>query len=32
MHPNPMSAYLDSGHADRIVAERMGGNQARWGS
>ncbi|MGH8961506.1 MAG: L-rhamnose isomerase [Jatrophihabitantaceae bacterium] len=32
LHPDPMTAYLDSGYADRIVAERIGGNQAGWGA
>jgi L-rhamnose isomerase/sugar isomerase len=30
--PDPMGAYARSGYADRIVAERVGGNQAGWGA
>ncbi len=29
---DPMRTYLDSGHADRIAAERVGGDQAGWGA
>ena len=32
LSPDPMKAYLDSGYADRIVAERIGGTQAGWGA
>jgi Predicted sugar isomerase len=32
LNPDPMKAYLDSGYADRIVAERIGGTQAGWGA
>jgi L-rhamnose isomerase/sugar isomerase len=30
--PDPMRAYAASGYADRIVAERVGGQQAGWGA
>ena len=30
LDPDPMAAYLRSGHGDRIVAERVGGEQAGW--
>ena len=29
---DPMRAYADSGHAERIAAERVGGTQASWGA
>ncbi len=29
---DPVDAYLQSGYAERIVAERIGGNQAGWGA
>ena len=29
---DPMKAYADSGYAERIVAERVGGEQAGWGA
>ncbi|QFZ21422.1 L-rhamnose isomerase [Saccharothrix syringae] len=29
---DPMRAYRDSGYAERIVAERVGGSQAGWGA
>jgi L-rhamnose isomerase/sugar isomerase len=29
---DPMAAYLASGYAERIVAERVGGQQAGWGA
>jgi len=29
---DPMQAYRDSGYAERIVAERIGGSQAGWGA
>jgi len=32
LHPDPMKAYLDSGYAARIVAERVGGTPAGWGA
>ncbi len=32
LDPDPMAAYARSGYADRIVAERVGGNQAGWGA
>jgi L-rhamnose isomerase / sugar isomerase len=32
LDPNPMLAYAASGYADRIVAERTGGNAAGWGA
>jgi L-rhamnose isomerase/sugar isomerase len=30
--PDPMGAYARSGHAERIAAERVGGQQAGWGA
>ena len=30
--PNPMRAYAASGYAQRVVAERIGGQQAGWGA
>jgi len=30
--PDPVAAYHASGHAERIVAERVGGQQAGWGA
>jgi L-rhamnose isomerase/sugar isomerase len=30
--PDPVAAYGRSGHAERIVAERVGGRQAGWGA
>jgi L-rhamnose isomerase / sugar isomerase len=30
--PDPMAAYAVSGYAERIVAERVGGQQAGWGA
>jgi L-rhamnose isomerase/sugar isomerase len=32
MDPDPMAAYLRSGHAEEIVAARAGGEQAGWGA
>jgi L-rhamnose isomerase/sugar isomerase len=32
LDPDPMDAYARSGYADRIVAERVGGQQAGWGA
>jgi L-rhamnose isomerase/sugar isomerase len=32
LDPDPMAAYAKSGYAERIVAERIGGNQAGWGA
>jgi L-rhamnose isomerase/sugar isomerase len=32
LDPNPMDAYARSGYADRIVADRVGGQQAGWGA
>ena len=32
LHPDPMAAYAASGWAERIVAERVGGEQAGWGA
>ena len=32
LDPNPMVAYASSGYAERIVAERVGGDQAGWGA
>ncbi len=29
---DPMTAYLDSGYADEIVGDRLGGEQAGWGA
>ena len=32
LDPDPIAAYARSGHAERIVAERVGGHQAGWGA
>jgi L-rhamnose isomerase/sugar isomerase len=32
LDPDPMSAYARSGYAERISAERIGGQQAGWGA
>jgi L-rhamnose isomerase/sugar isomerase len=32
LDPDPMAAYQRSGYADRIAAERVGGQQAGWGA
>ena len=32
LDPDPMAAYARSGYAERIAAERVGGNQAGWGA
>jgi L-rhamnose isomerase/sugar isomerase len=32
LDPNPMTAYARSGYAERIVVERVGGQQAGWGA
>ena len=32
LHPDPMAAYAASGYAERIVADRVGGQQAGWGA
>ena len=32
LDPDPLSAYRASGYAERIVAERVGGQQAGWGA
>jgi L-rhamnose isomerase / sugar isomerase len=32
LDPDPMGAYAASGYGERIVAERVGGNQAGWGA
>ncbi len=32
LDPDPMAAYLRSGYPERIVAERVGGQQAGWGA
>ena len=32
LDPEPMGAYARSGHAERIVAERVGGQAAGWGA
>jgi L-rhamnose isomerase/sugar isomerase len=29
---DPMAAYAASGYAERIVSERIGGDQAGWGA
>jgi L-rhamnose isomerase/sugar isomerase len=30
--PDPLGAYARSGYAERIAAERVGGQQAGWGA
>jgi L-rhamnose isomerase/sugar isomerase len=32
LDPDPMAAYARSGYAERIAAERVGGQQAGWGA
>jgi L-rhamnose isomerase/sugar isomerase len=32
LDPDPMGAYARSGYAEKIVAERVGGQQAGWGA
>ena len=32
LDPDPMAAYAASGHAGKIVADRVGGQQAGWGA
>jgi L-rhamnose isomerase/sugar isomerase len=32
LDPDPISAYARSGYGDRIIAERVGGQQAGWGA
>lgn len=32
LDPDPLAAYARSGHAERIAAERVGGEQAGWGA
>jgi L-rhamnose isomerase/sugar isomerase len=32
LDPDPMAAYAASGYAEKIVAERVGGQQASWGA
>jgi L-rhamnose isomerase/sugar isomerase len=32
LDPDPMAAYAASGYGERIVAERVGGQQAGWGA
>ncbi|MDR0344500.1 MAG: L-rhamnose isomerase [Nocardiopsaceae bacterium] len=32
LDPDPLAAYQRSGYADKIVADRIGGTQASWGS
>ena len=32
LDPDPMGAYASSGYAERIVAGRVGGQQAGWGA
>jgi L-rhamnose isomerase/sugar isomerase len=29
---NPLLAYAESGYAEKIIAERVGGSQAGWGA
>jgi L-rhamnose isomerase / sugar isomerase len=31
LDPDPVAAYRDSGYGEKIVAERVGGQQAGWG-
>jgi L-rhamnose isomerase/sugar isomerase len=32
LHPDPLAAYRASGYAEKILAERVGGEQAGWGA
>jgi L-rhamnose isomerase / sugar isomerase len=32
LDPDPVAAYHRSGYAEKIIAERIGGTQAGWGS
>jgi L-rhamnose isomerase/sugar isomerase len=32
MDPDPVAAYHASGYAEKIIAERVGGTPASWGS
>jgi L-rhamnose isomerase/sugar isomerase len=32
LDPDPMGAYARSGYAEKIIAERVGGQQAGWGA
>jgi L-rhamnose isomerase/sugar isomerase len=32
LDPDPMAAYARSGYAERVVAERVGGQAAGWGA
>jgi L-rhamnose isomerase/sugar isomerase len=32
LDPDPMAAYARSGYAEKIAAERVGGQQAGWGA
>jgi L-rhamnose isomerase/sugar isomerase len=32
LHPDPMKAFAESGYAERVAAERVGGSQAGWGA
>jgi L-rhamnose isomerase/sugar isomerase len=32
LDPDPMAAFARSGYTEKIVAERVGGNQAGWGA
>ncbi len=32
LDPDPIAAYLRSGYAEKIIAERVGGTQASWGA
>jgi L-rhamnose isomerase/sugar isomerase len=32
LEPDPMAAYARSGYAEKIVNERVGGQQAGWGA
>ena len=32
LDPDPMAAYATSGYAEKIIADRVGGQQAGWGA
>jgi L-rhamnose isomerase / sugar isomerase len=32
LDPDPMAAYARSGYAEKIVADRVGGTPASWGT
>jgi L-rhamnose isomerase/sugar isomerase len=32
LNPDPIAAYKDTGYAEKIIAERVGGTQAGWGA